>query len=69
MRSKANLLTLGCAEGKCSIYCRHQTRSPRQLVLKTPKLPDGFQQSIFKDQMREGHPRIDDQLMQNSLIC
>ena len=24
--SKANLLTLGCSEGKCNVYCRHQTR-------------------------------------------
>ena len=26
--SKAHLLTLGCAEGKCSVYSRHQERSP-----------------------------------------
>ena len=40
--SKVNLLTLGCGEGKCSIYYKMHTRSPRQLVLKKPKLPNGF---------------------------
>lgn len=25
--SKANLLTLGCGEGKSNVYCRHQRRS------------------------------------------
>ena len=28
-----------------------------------PKLLKGFQQSIFKGQVREGHPRVCDQLM------
>ena len=31
MHSKANLLTLGCGEGKCSVYCRSQARSPKDL--------------------------------------
>ena len=26
--SKAHLLTLGCCEGKCGVYCRRQERSP-----------------------------------------
>ena len=33
-------------------YSGHQARSPGKLVLKTPELLDGFQQSIFKGQMR-----------------
>ena len=37
MHGKANLLTLGCCEGKCSVYCRWQARSPGQLVCKTLK--------------------------------
>ena len=32
----------------------------------TPKLPDGFQQSIFKGQVRDGFPRVCDQLVRNS---
>ena len=45
----------------------HQARSSGQLVFKTPELPDGFPESIFKDQMREGQPRVCDQLLHNSL--
>ena len=45
-----------------------RTRNPGQLILKKPKLLDGFQQSIFKGQMREGHPRVFDQFVHNSLI-
>ena len=46
----------------------HQARNPGQLVLKTLELPDGFQESIFKGKMREGPPRVCDQLVHNSLI-
>ena len=42
VHSKANLLTLGCGEGKYSVYCRYQTRSTGQLMLKKPELPDGL---------------------------
>ena len=66
--SKASLLTPGCGERKCSVYCRHQARSPGQLVLRTLKLPDGFQESIFKGKVREGSPRVSHQLVHNSLI-
>ena len=37
-------------------------------MLKTPKLLEVFQQSMFRGQMREGHPRLCDKLMQNSLV-
>ena len=33
--SKANLLSLGCGEGKSSVYCRHQTRSASAVAQKT----------------------------------
>ena len=32
------------------------------------EMPDGFQKNSFKDQMREGFPRVCDWLMHNSLI-
>ena len=46
----------------------HQARSPGQLMLKTPELPDGVQESMFKGQVREGGHKVCDQLLQNSLI-
>ena len=36
-------------------------------MLKKPELPDGFQQSIFKGQVREGRPKVRDQLPHHSL--
>ena len=45
-----------------------QTRSPGQLALKTPELLHGFQERIFKGQVREGSHRVCDQLLHNSLI-
>lgn len=66
--SKASLLTLGCGEEQCSFCCRCQTRSPGQLMLKTTDLPKEFQQSTFKSQMREAHPRVCDQLVYSSMI-
>lgn len=35
---------------------------------KTRKLPEGFQQSLFKGQVREGRPRACDQLVRRSLV-
>ena len=51
--SKANLLTLGCGEGKCKVYCRAPSKESRQLTLKRPELSDGFQRKVFKDWVRE----------------
>ena len=34
---------------------------------QNPRLPEGFQQSIYKSQVREGSRRECDQLMHNSL--
>ena len=55
MCSKANLLTLGCGEGKCSIYYPAPSKDFRQLVLKRPKLPNGFRERILNTGLgREG---------------
>ena len=51
--SKANLLMLGCGDGKCSVYCRCQTRSMEQLMLKSPELLDGFPGKVFKESVSE----------------
>ena len=57
MCSRANLPIPGCGKGKCSIYCKAFSVGPskenRQLRLKRPKLPDGFQGRVFKDKVRE----------------
>ena len=55
--SKANLLTPNCGEGECSIYCKLPKWSPSkenwQLMLKRPKILNGFQRRDFKSTMRE----------------
>ena len=43
----ANLLTSDCSEGKCRIYCRAPSKEERQLMLKRPKLPSGFQECLL----------------------
>lgn len=53
MHSKANPLTLGCGEGKCSVYCRVPSKESKWLVLRRPKLPKGFQEKVFKDRVKE----------------
>lgn len=45
---------------------RCQIRGPGQLVLKTPKLPDGFQENPLKGKVREGGPGVYDQVGHNS---
>ena len=60
--SKANLLTLGCGEGKCSVYCMEPSKESRQLVLKRPELCDGFQRKVLKDRVREGDCGVCDKL-------
>ena len=37
-------------------------------MFKNPELPEGFQKSIFKGKVREGDPRVCDQLMNYFLI-
>ena len=52
--NKANLLIPGSGEGKYSINCRAPSKESRQLVLRRPDLPKGFQGQVFKDRVREG---------------
>ena len=70
MHSKANLLTLGCGEIRCSVNCckECQARSPGQLVLKRPELLKGFQGQVYKDRVREGMGGVCDQLLDILLI-
>ena len=63
--SKDNLLTPGCGDGKCSVYCRAPSKESRQLVLKRP---DGFQGKVFKDRVRERGCGVHDQLLDILLI-
>ena len=52
-RSKADLLTPGCGEGKYRIYFRVSHKDNGKLTLKRPKLPDDFQGRGFIDSVRE----------------
>ena len=52
--NKANLLTPGGGEGKCSVYCRALSRGNGQLWLKSPQLPDGFQEEFLKARWERG---------------
>lgn len=47
--TQANLLTQDCGDGKCSIYCKTPRKESRQLVLKRPDLPEGFQGKVYED--------------------
>ena len=50
------------------VYCRAKQGEWVAHAQKTPKLLKGFQQNIFKGQVREGRPRLCDQLMHSFLI-
>ena len=45
----------GCGDGKHSIYCKALNMGPskenRQLMLKRPKFPSGFQGRVFKGEV------------------
>ena len=50
------------------MFCAgHQASRPGHLVLPVTLL-HGFQESIFKDKVRPGYPRICNELVYNSLI-
>ena len=72
MGSKVRLLThVVMKESAAFIAGRHNkclTKESTLLVLKRPKLPEGFQGKIYKDKMREGGFRVCDQLMDILLI-
>ena len=38
---------------KYSVYCRTPSKESRQLILKRPEFPQGFQGRVFKDSVRE----------------
>jgi len=61
-----NLLILGCGEEKNSIDCRGTSKENRQLILKRPKLPDGFQGKGFQGSVREGGCSVWTQLIPSS---
>lgn len=43
MGGKVHILTLGCGEGKCSVYCRHQRKESQAANLqKTWQWPQCF---------------------------
>ena len=46
--SKAHLLTPGCSEGKCSVYCRCQARSPGSQCPKGQNSPVAFRERPLK---------------------
>ncbi|KAM9679290.1 phosphatase and actin regulator 2 isoform 9-T9 [Dama dama] len=52
MRSNASLLTLHCGEGTYGVYCKVSNKGSnkenRQLMLKRPDVPNGFQGRAFK---------------------
>ena len=48
--SKVNLLTLGCDEGKYSVFCRAQTRSRGSLCSKDPNFLVVFREEFLKAQ-------------------
>lgn len=68
MWSKANPLSVGCAEAKYSVYCRATNKQNRQLMLKRLKLPNSFQRKVFKGRVKgEGH-MVCDHLMDTFLM-
>ena len=44
------------------------SKENRQLMLKRPELPNGFQRRVFKDSVRREGGRMCDQLVHNSLV-
>ena len=47
------VLTPGCGEGNCEVFCRHQTRSIDNWFSKYLNIPDGFQGRMFEGKGRE----------------
>ena len=68
MHSNASPLTPDCTEGQFSIYCRAPNKESRQLMLKRPRLSNGFQEQVFKGRVREVGYRMWDQLVYSLLI-
>ena len=60
LAAKPILLLPGCGEGKYKVYRRVPSKENGQLVLKRPKLPDGFQARVFKGNVRGESRRVYD---------
>ena len=45
--NKAHLLTPGCSEGKCNVYCRVPSKESRQLVFKRPNSLKAFRERLL----------------------
>ena len=67
-RSKANLLTLGCGEGKHSVYCRAPSKESRAASAQKVHSPDGFQGKVPKDRVMEVCCEVRDHLVDVLLI-
>lgn len=67
-RSEASLLASGCGEGHSSVGYRAPGKETRTASAQNPQLLLGLQQSTLADQLREGRPRVREQLAHNSLI-
>lgn len=52
--SEANLLTLGCGEAKCSVYCKVPDKESGTAKFKKPKLELGFRKALSKARLGEG---------------
>ena len=59
--------TKASGSGAEKVLLQGHARRTGGSCLKNPDLPKGFQQSIFKGQVRDGRPRVCDQLVHNSL--
>lgn len=49
--SKASLLTPGCGEGQCGVYCRAPSEESSQLVLKNSQM--AFRKRFFKGRVKD----------------
>lgn len=68
VRSTASQLALRVVKEGAVVIAGRQPRSPGQPGLKTPELPDGFRESIFKGQVRQEPCGVCDQLVHSSLL-
>ena len=66
--SKGNLMTLDCGEGKFSVCSKAPYKEPGTSSAPNMRAPQWVSAKHFKDSVREGHPRVCDQLVHNSLI-
>jgi len=56
--SKVNLLTQGSDKGKYSVYSKVPSKENCHLVLKNSELPNGIQEKVFNDSVRERYQGV-----------